>query len=223
MSTDTPTDTPTDTWTAKRSLSYWLAIVAIPVGIMGALYLFWQENKTQVEVYVPAHDLPAYHQIQPSDLIPKLYASRAVSSDTLRTAQAIAGHYTLTPIPHAKPLTASQLSVKVNPTCLTDTIAVSLLATPAMTFGGNLKAGDTVSLTFAPPAPKAGASPKPALFPDLLVLDVKPVAQATTQNSVIVLALPKTAAEFATHLPDPTTLISRDLSGKGLHCAIQDH
>ena len=93
------TDTSTDTWTAKRSLSHWLAIVAIPVGIMGAIYLFWQENKTQVEVYVPAHDLPAYHQIQPSDLTPKPYASRAVPSDTLRTAQSIAGRYTLTPTP----------------------------------------------------------------------------------------------------------------------------
>jgi len=234
MSTDTPTDTNTDNeedktipdrWTAKLSLSHWLAIVAIPVGIMGALYLFWHEEKTRVDVYVyvPAHDLPAYHQIQDSDLAPKRYASRSVPSGILKKSQRIVGRYTLTSLPNGKPLTNSQLGVKVQPNCLMDTVAVSLPATPAMTFGGNLKAGDTVSITFASPATKEGVSPTPTLFSDILVLDVKAVPQTNTFTSVIVIALPKTSAEeFVTHLASTTTLVGRNLSGKENNCIVKD-
>lgn len=232
MSTDTHADTNTDNeedktipdrWTAKLSLSHWLAIVAIPVGIMGALYLFWQEDKTRVEVYVPAHNLPAYHQIQDSDLISKHYTSRSVPSGILKKSQRIVGRYTLTSLPNGKPLTNSQLGVKVQQNCLMDTVAVSLPATLAMTFGGNLKAGDTVSITFASPATKEGVSPTPILFSDILVLDVKAVPQTNTFTSVIVIALPKTSAEeFVTHLASTTTLVGRSLSGKENNCIVKD-
>lgn len=212
-------------WLTKLSLSHWLAIVAIPMGIIGALYLFWQEGKTRVDVYVPARELPAYHQIQPSDLRPKLYASRSIPSGTLRASQEIVGRYTLTQLPKEKSLADSQLGVKVNPTCLTDTIAVSLPATPAMTFGGNLKAGDTVSITFvSTPATKESVLPPSALFSDILVLDVKAVSQANTSfTSVIVIALPKTSAkEFATHLAGATALVGRNLSGEGNICVMNE-
>ena len=176
-----------------------------------------------VKGYLPVRELPAYHQIQLSDLTPKPYASRSVPSDTLRTAQEIVGRYTLTPLPKDKLLTDSQLGVKVNPTCLTNTIAVSLPATPAMTFGGNLKAGETVSITFgSTPADKESTLPSPALFSNLLVLDVKAVSQASTPfTSVIVIALPKTAVQaFVTHLPGATALVGLDLSGKRNSCVI---
>ena len=211
-----------DDWSIKLSLSQLLAIVAIPVGILGALYLFWQEEKTYVDVYVPAHELPAYYQIQASDLIQKPYAARSFPSGILKTSEEAVDRYTLAQLPKEKPLIDNQLGVKLNPTCFADAIAVSLPATPAMTFGGNMRAGDVVSITFSSPATKEGEAPSPTVFSDILVLDVKAVSQANISSTfVIVIALPRERQqEFATQLTRATALVSRSLSGGKKNCVM---
>lgn len=209
-------------WGAKLSISHWLAIVAVPTGIIGALYLFWQEEKTLVKVYVPTQELSAYHQIQPADLVPKLYASRSVASDSLKTSQEILGRYTLFQIPKGKPLTRKQLGVKLDPDCLKDTVAVSLPATTAMIFGGNLKPGHTVSITFGFLTSTKEVIPLPTTFSDILVIDVKAVSQANASpTSIIVIALPeKSVKVFATHLAGTPPLISHSLSPQGNSCVL---
>jgi Flp pilus assembly protein CpaB len=227
MSTDTHTGNKEnksmpENWRAKLSLSHWLAIVAIPIGIVGACYLFWNEEKTRVNVYVLARELPAYYLIKPDDLVQKSYSFRSVPSGILKTSQEIVGRYTLTELPKYQPLTNSQLGVPINSACLSDNIAVSLPATPAMTLGGNLKSGDIISITFGSPSPQKGVSPT-TLFLSILVLDVKALPQANTSfTSVIVISLPKQLIEkFATHVASDNILVGRSLSAEANSCFVK--
>lgn len=195
------------------SLSHLLAIVAISIGVIGAVYLGWHESQTRISISVPVRELPAYHQIQPSDLTKKTYTARNLPSKTFKQPQDIVGRYTLTNIPKQKPLTDKQLSSKIDPARLTDTIAVGISATPAMTLGGNLQAGDIVDITLVPVTTKTGSSPSPILFPNILVLDVKLVSQANSSStSVVIIALPlKRQQEFANKSFGATLLLTRKL------------
>lgn len=193
------------------SLSQWLAVVVILVGIPAAVYLFWHEARTSVSVPVPKQDLPAYHPIRPGDLVQKTYAARNIPANTFRKPQEITGRYTLTQIPKQKPLTEKQLSSKVNLTYLANTVAVAIPATPATTLGGSLQAGDIVDITFASPTAKAGSSPSPVVFPNILVLDVKPASQANSPSAVVIALPSKRQKEFATHSQRATPLFSRKL------------
>jgi Flp pilus assembly protein CpaB len=188
-----------------------VAIVAIPIGVIGAAYLFWHEARTNVSVPVPKQDLPAYHPIRPGDLVQKTYAARNLPANTFRKPQEIAGRYTLTQIPKQKPLMEKQLSSKVNPIYLANTVVVGIPATPATTLGGSLQAGDIVDITFASATAKAVSSSSPIVFQNILVLDVKPASQANSP-SVVVIALPsKRQKEFASYSISATLLVSRKL------------
>lgn len=195
------------------SLSLLVAVFAIVVGAIGAAYLGWHESKIRIVIDVPARELPAYYQIKSSDLIKKDYITRNLPSKTLKNTKEIIGRYTLTKIPEKKPITEKQLNSKIDPTRLANTIAVGIPATPAMTLGGNLQAGDIVDITFVPPTTKLGSLPSPKVFSNIVVLDVKQVSQANASHtSVIVIALPsKSQQEFATYTSRATLLISRKL------------
>jgi Flp pilus assembly protein CpaB len=194
-------------------LSCLVTIVAITIGIIGAAYLRYHETKTSVSIPVPKQDLPAYHPIRPSDLVQKTYATRNLPSNTFRKPQEITGRYALTQIPKQKPLTEKQLSTKVDIARLADTVAVGIPATPATTLGGSLQPGDTVDIMLIPATVKAGSSPSPIVFPNILVLDIKPASQANASSTaVVVIALPvKRQNEFAVHSQRGTLLFSRQL------------
>lgn len=193
------------------SLSQWISVVAVLVGIFAAAYL---ETKTKIEVQVPKADLPAYYQIRQSDLNSKVFASNNVPSNALKKSQEIVGRYTLTNIPREKPLTKKQVTASNQ---LANTVAVGIPATPAMTFGGNLQAGDIVDITLVPAKNKVNlqenSSTSPILFSKIVVLGVKPDTQANTLTaSVIVIALPKNSqSDFATYMPGATLVVSRKL------------
>jgi Flp pilus assembly protein CpaB len=194
----------------KPSLSQWITMLALFVGILGATYL---ETQTKIEIQVPKRDLPAYYQIKPGDLSSQTYAKKDIPSKILKNSQELVGRYTLTKIPKQKPLTEKLLSSKIDPDRLIDTVAVGIPATPAMTFGGNLQAGDTVEMTLVPTTTKAESLPSPIVFPNILVLDVKSVSQASAlSTSVVVVALPlKRQQEFASKSLGATFLLTRKL------------
>jgi len=86
-----------------------------------------------------------------------------------------------------------------------------------MVLGGNLQAGDVVDLVLVPPVTEAQPSPSPTLFENILVLDVKPVAEAWTTDGklhdsplVVDVALPlNRRLEFATKSRGATFLLTR--------------
>ncbi|NET02848.1 MAG: hypothetical protein F6K61_20315 [Sphaerospermopsis sp. SIO1G1] len=199
------------------SPSLLLLSISILIGIIGFFYLFWHENQTKLTIDVPKNELPAYYQIKPQDLAKKTYTTRTIPANTLKNPKDILGRYTLTNIPKHKPLTEKQLSPRIDPSFLAGTVTVGIPATPAMTFNGKLQAGDIVNITLVPAKskviPQNSSSLSLISFPNIIVLDVKSVLTGNTlATSVIIIALPKNRqSEFATHIPDATLLISRDL------------
>ncbi|MBG1260607.1 SAF domain-containing protein [Nostoc commune] len=192
------------------SLSQWITMLALFVGILGATYL---ETRPKIEIQVPNRDLPAYYQIKPGDLSSKTYAKKDIPSKILKKSQQLVDRYTLTSIPKQKLLTEKLLSSKIDQNRLVDTVAVGIPATPAMILGGNLQAGDSVEMTLVPTTTKAESLPSPIVFPNILVLDVKSVSQASAlSTSVVVVALPlKRQQEFASKSPGVTFLLTRKL------------
>lgn len=199
------------------SLGGWLALIAFLVGIGGALYLWRHEAQTPVLVPVPARDLPAYHQIQSSDLAQRAQFSRHLTSATLRETTQIVGRYTLTEVPQQQPLSDRQLGPVVDTTLISDTVAVGIQATPAMVLGDNLQAGDVVDLILVPATTEGHPSPTLTLFEHILVLDVRSVLESRISNNrpsdrpfVVVIALPlDRRLEFATRGAGATLLITR--------------
>ncbi|QKQ76892.1 hypothetical protein [Nostoc sp. TCL240-02] len=196
-------------------LSYLLAIIAVLIGVVGAVYLDWHEIQTLVSIQIPARDLPAYYQIQPGDIFKKTFAARDIPSNTLTKSQDIVGRYSLVKLPKQKPLTENQLSPKIDPLRLIDTIAVGIPVIPLITLSENLQAGDIVDVTLVPPTTKEGSLPSPIVLANILVLDVKQVSLAkanVSSTSVIVVALPvKYQQKFANYIPGATFLVSRKL------------
>lgn len=202
------------------SLSHLLALVAISSGFIGYFYLQKYESQTKVSLPIPVRDLPAYHQIQTSDLMQQNYPARTVSKTTLRKSTEILGRYTLTTIPREKPLSQKQLSSKLEPQrakLLADTVAIGIPATPALVLGGNLQAGDVVDITLISEATKELPSPKSLKFDNILVLDIKTVSsnkssQNTPSEFVVVIAMPRQRQqEFAINSAGRELLLSRKL------------
>lgn len=186
-------------------------LIAIPVSAFCALYLGLHEPQTRQLIPVPVRDLPAYHQIQLTDLVQKKSSAKTLSS--------IVNRYTLTPVPKHKPLSKDKLGPKVESDRISNTVAIGIPATPAMVLGGNLEAGDIVDIIIVPTATKSEPQLTSVLLPDILVLDVKsmqenksPTNQLSDSSFVIVVALPVARRqEFATNSIGAKLLISRKL------------
>ncbi|HEY9613121.1 RcpC/CpaB family pilus assembly protein [Allocoleopsis sp.] len=186
-------------------------LIAIPVSAFCALYLGLHEPQTRQLIPVPVRDLPAYHQIQLTDLVQKKSSAKTLSS--------IVNRYTLTPVPKHKPLSKDKLGPQVESDRISNTVAIGIPATPAMVLGGNLEAGDIVDIIIVPTATKSEPQLTSVLLPDILVLDVKsmqenksPTNQLSDSPFVIVVALPVARRqEFATNSIGAKLLISRKL------------
>jgi Flp pilus assembly protein CpaB len=194
----------------RLSLSQWISMVALFVGVLATTYL---ETQTKVTVQVPRDDLPAYHLVQPSDLISRTYAVKDIPRDAFKKTDEIKNRYTLTNISKHKPLTKKLLSSIQDSIHVTDTVAIGIPATPAMTLGASLQAGDIIDITVILAKGKAESAPSTIVFPNILVLDVKQNSQTNaTFSSVIVIAIPsKRQPEFALHSISATILVSRKL------------
>lgn len=192
--------------------------IAIPLSALCALYLSWHESQTRLSIPVPVRDLPAYHQIQPTDLKEKKSSSQTLTSATLKKSKLMVNRYTLTSVPKEKPLSKDKLGPKVDAAQISDTVALGIRATPAMVLAGNLQAGDIVDLIVAPAVTGSEPQTPPVVFSNILVLDVKSTsknkssAKQLSESPVVVVALPVTLRqEFATKSVGAKLLITRKL------------
>ena len=204
----------------KRQLSLgdYLRVFTILVGVIGAIYLYFRESKTRITIPVARRDLPAYHQIQASDLTDKTSTDRKLTSNTLKRPQDIVGRYTLTNISKNEPLKKDKLVPVEDIHLITNTIALAIPATPDMVLGGNLRAGDVVDIMLISERIQEKSIPKSINFNKILVLDVKPVSksESTTPNLssdfIVVIAIPQQRKqEFVINSVGAKLLITRKL------------
>lgn len=170
-------------------LGWWLLFGAILIGAIGAFYLGWHKNQTSVLISVPVRDLPAYSQIEVGDLEQQSYSKSALNPDILREApNQLEGHYILVDAPKQRPLLREQL---VESDRIKDTVAIAIPATPNLTLGGSLKAGDSVDILITPKMEKEKPPTRAVLFSNILVLSVK----LDQPSGAVVIALPLSRRE----------------------------
>jgi Flp pilus assembly protein CpaB len=190
------------------SLSFCLALVALILGSIGACELM----NRQISVFVPKRDLPAKYQIKENDLIEQKYPDNNSTPAPLLKSQII-GCYTLVKLSKQEPLVTDKKQLLTD--SLKNTVEIAITATPSMTFGGDLKAGDRVDILAVKTIDKNQDSTQstssveakqPEPFKDILVLDVKP----TKQSSVVVIALlSENHTKFATAATGATLWLTR--------------
>lgn len=166
----------------------WLVILIILLtAIFGALYLR-QGSKLTKSIHVPKFDLPAYHLIRDSDLIAKNLPVEHLNDKVLIAKEDLINYYTLKTLKSGEVVTKSDIISISSSDLMSYTIAVSIPATAAMTFNGQLTSKTVVSVWSVT---RRNAD---LLLPSVLVLDVKQVqAGANTSDNtyVIVLAVPE--------------------------------
>ncbi|SRR5216683_3180759 len=168
---------------------YW-----IPFLIIVPIIAVWMANKPmttqpqidRISLPLLYREVPGYHIITSSDIHLGSVNINAVATVTnpIREMQDLIGHYTLAPVLPNQPIPENQIGPKPDPTLISNTLAVAIPANSATLLGGNLYAGDVVSLA-AVPLSSAG-SPPVVVFREVLVLDVK----STGNQAVIILAIP---------------------------------
>jgi Flp pilus assembly protein CpaB len=165
---------------------YWAVfLIAVPLGAL----LMLKKEKAQVPVLT--HDVPAYHVLQDTDfaLKPLDQLNRTqIVTDTVRNMEDLQQHYTLTALALGSPLRKTQLGRLPDGVSIADTYAVGISVSNSTLLGGNLSAGDIVSISTGPPtSTEGGTRGAPALvLPSVLVLDVRYAAD----EKIVVLALP---------------------------------
>lgn len=144
-----------------------------------------QPRTSQINVPLLNREVPAYHIITANDLYLGVVDSNFVGTRIIRDAQELIGHYTITSILADKPILGDQIGPKPESRLITNTLAVAIPATSTTLLGGNLHAGDIVSIA-SMPLSNATALPR-IVFDSVLVLDVK---QSPQNQAIIILAIP---------------------------------
>jgi len=163
---------------------YWLIfILVVPV------VAFWMTHKLvppppQVSLPYLHQNTLAYHVITQGDVYTKLVDKSSITTDTVHRIDDLIGHYTLTPLSADQPIHQSQIGPKPDPSLIANTLAVGIPSDNAMILGGNLHAGDVVSIATVPLS--SPTSSPTIVFDKVLVLDVKPAGS----QSLIILAIP---------------------------------
>ena len=195
------------------SLGPLFLLTALAVGVVGFGYLQWVEKQGSVKVWVPKHDLSAYSQIKATDLTEKTFPATSIPSGVVKGGDAIIDRYTLLAVAKEKPLTRKELGPKLSATkkkMLQDAALVGIPATPAMTLGGNLQAGDVVDLILVADTTKTD-HPRPAIsFPDILIVDIIKSAGSASTTSLLLVALPLSRQqEYASQSPGSTVVVTK--------------
>jgi len=171
----------------------WLVLILLGVAaVAGAWYLNVRTQK-QIAIAVPAHDLPMYHLITNSDLTTTAVHSTELSSTALRSDTDLVNHYNQKPLPGGKVVLSTQLIPSTDQTLIVNTTSISIPATAAMTFNGQLTSGDVISLWEVPNT--TATSTTNLILDRVLVLDVLAVSPMSTDESgtlpyVVILAVP---------------------------------
>jgi Flp pilus assembly protein CpaB len=178
------------------SLGHLFLLSNLAIGILGFIYLQWAEGPSQVKLWVPKHDLPAYTKIKPTDLAEKIVPGRTISPEIVKEIDKLRDHYTLVAISQESPISKNQLGPALTSnqqTLLNNAFLVGIPATSSMTLGGNLKAGDIVDLALVPLANKDKSSSSPIMFSNIMILDIKLDASSHLLSNislVLVVVLP---------------------------------
>lgn len=187
------THTPRRTLTQPFDWQKWLVLAALGlVAAAGAWYLSLQVP-LPITISVPIHDLPMYHLIYKTDLMAISVPSTELSSKALRSDTELVGHYTQEPLAGGKAILVTQLVPSADPALNTNTTVITIPATEAMTFGGQLTSGDIIKLWEVPNSSVTATTN--LLLDQGLVLDVLPISPAPTDNTealpyVVILAVP---------------------------------
>lgn len=184
-----------------------LAVVVLTIALGGTLYLF-SLNQPVTTLYVPGKDVSTYHQIFASDLMTTTLPTAVLPSKSLLEESDLVGRYTIQPLSAEKPVTEAQLLPVVDVKYVLDTTAVSIPATDAMVYNGQLTSGTIVTVWSV-----TDTGPAEPLLDEALVLDVQKVEQSEsephTNPYVIVLAVPmQKQAALLTAATDQTILLT---------------
>lgn len=165
-----------------------LFVLLIAAG--GSFYLGWHGTSTK-NVFVPGRDLPAYHLIQGADLISKHVHAADLSGDSLTTEGELVGRYTLISLNAGQVVTKPQVLSSPSADLVSDTTAVSVPASAAATFNGQLSSGTIVTVWVI--SNDSGGSRTELLLQRALVLDVQQIhagADIASNPYVVTLAVP---------------------------------
>lgn len=169
-------------------------------------------------VPVPKTDLPAYHLLKATDLTTKTFGADSIPEDVLGSISDLIGLYTLAPLAANKPITVGQLHTVPDLALISGTVSIGIPATPATAMAGNLQAGSIVDILLVPVNTAMHPKPTPSLFENILVLDVKSVAEGqkivdegiASYPYVVIIALPADRRlEFAGASSGATLFITR--------------
>jgi hypothetical protein len=131
-------------WDYLKWIRRALLILVVPI-------VFWMANKhTYIDCPLLHRELPAYHIILPSDIFMERMDINFVSTKMVREIKDLIGHYTLSPVLPNQPILESQIGPKPDPSLISNTLAVAIPANSTTTIGGNLHAGDIVSMAAVP-------------------------------------------------------------------------
>lgn len=166
----------------RLPLIYW-GVFVVCLALGGLIFFFKREPNASIPVLT--RDVPSYHFISASDVMTKTIDVSDVTTDTVRDAQNLMGHYVHTAITADQPIHKNQIVAIPDPALITPTLAVAIPASSATVLGGSLQAGDQVILSAVPLSDTAPAS---IIFDQVLVLDVKP----NDKDPSVVLGIPVT-------------------------------
>lgn len=174
-------------WTAW---SIWIILFA-GIGIIG--FFIYRRSSSQIEVWVPIKDLPAYHLIVDSDVVKTARVISDLPVEALSANVSPVGAFTIRSVAGDDVLSRGDIVLPASLQLTTNTAAISIPATEAMVFGGRLASGDIIMLWEVPNNSTTSAAN--LLSDQVLVLDVLPVLSAPTDNTekfpyAVILAVP---------------------------------
>lgn len=180
-------------------LIYWGVFLAV-------LVVAWRMYTRSVQTDVPvfARDVPAFHVIEPNDLVTKKFNAREVTADTVRDPSALNRHFTQNAIKASQPIHKREVVAIPDQSLITNTVAVPFAANSQVIFSDLLSAGDVVSLAVMPKSVSTSATE--IILDSVLVLSM----DSTGSGKVITLALP--ADRWSKYLPqsqEATVVIAR--------------
>ncbi|HIP71205.1 MAG TPA: hypothetical protein EYH05_07395 [Anaerolineae bacterium] len=142
-------------------------------------------------LYVPEVDLPAYHLIAAADLMTATLPTADFTSKPLLQEADLVGRYTSQPLTAEKPVAAEQLVPAVDEKYVLDTTAVSIPATAAMVYNGQLASGAIITVWKVTDTGQAEPLLNEALVLDVPKVEGQSESEENTFPYVVVLAVPR--------------------------------
>jgi len=170
---------------ARRASTYFL--LAVLMVCVGGGWFLWHHDRVTREVYVATMDLPAYHQITPTDVRRTHVRSAEVPRHATADPNTLVGHYTLAAARRDRPLSLDRLGPRLPVDALSKHLVVGLPASTAEIGGRALGRGDRIRILLSSTSaeePRNGSV-------RAIVLDVTPDGKEPGRF-VVVCAFPET-------------------------------